>query len=93
VLIRAERRADIGEMRAITEAAFAGVHQSRQAEAVVIDALRAAGALTISPVAVDENRRRMCWYWRSTTKSPVAPWRSTRRSRWGRTHRNNSFAY
>ncbi len=54
MIIRDERESDVTAIRALTEAAFADVPQSRQTEAAVIDALRAAGALTLSLVAVDD---------------------------------------
>ncbi len=54
MIIRDERETDVTAIRALTLAAFADVPQSRQTEAAVIDALRAAGALTVSLVAVDE---------------------------------------
>ncbi|WP_137145274.1 GNAT family N-acetyltransferase [Mycolicibacterium sp. CR10] len=54
MIIRDERESDVTAVRALTEAAFADVPQSRQTEAAVIDALRAAGALTLSLVAVDD---------------------------------------
>lgn len=53
MIIRDERDSDIAGVRALTEAAFADVPQSRQTEAAVIDALRTAGALTLSLVAED----------------------------------------
>lgn len=55
MIIRDERETDIAAIRALTEEAFAAVPQSRQTEAAVIDALRAAGALTLSLVAVDDD--------------------------------------
>ena len=55
MIIRDERETDIGAVRALTTAAFADVPQSRETEAAIIDALRAAGALTLSLVAVDES--------------------------------------
>ena len=54
MIIRNERESDAGAIRALTTAAFADVPQSRQTEAAIIDALRAAGDLTLSLVAVDE---------------------------------------
>ena len=54
MIIRDERDSDIAAIRALTDAAFADVPQSRQTEAAVIDALRTAGALTLSLVAVDD---------------------------------------
>ncbi len=53
--IRDEEPSDVAAIRALTQAAFADVPQSRQTEAAVIDELRAAGALTISLVAVDDD--------------------------------------
>lgn len=49
--IRLERPEDAATIRALTEAAFKDMPFSDQTEAKVIDALRAAGALTLSLVA------------------------------------------
>jgi len=51
--IRQERPEDATTIRALTEAAFKGMPFSDATEAKVIDALRAAGALTLSLVALD----------------------------------------
>jgi putative acetyltransferase len=51
--IRQERPEDVATIRALTEAAFKGMPFSDQTEAKVIDALRAAGALTLSLVATE----------------------------------------
>lgn len=51
--IRSERPGDSGAIRSITTAAFKGAEHSNQTEASIVDALRAAGALTVSFVAVD----------------------------------------
>lgn len=53
--IRDERADDAGAIRSITTAAFAAAEHSSGSEAAIVDALRNAGALTISLVAV-ENR-------------------------------------
>lgn len=53
--IRSERTKDIAAIRAITKAAFAPMAYSSQTEAEIIDALRVAGALTISLVAVADD--------------------------------------
>ncbi|QZT54660.1 GNAT family N-acetyltransferase [Mycolicibacterium austroafricanum] len=53
IAIRDEQESDIAAIRSLTLQAFADVPQSRQTEAAVIDALRAAGALTLSLVAVE----------------------------------------
>jgi predicted N-acetyltransferase YhbS len=50
--IRDERPADAAAIRAVTDAAFAGVPHSNQTESRIIDALRKAGALTLSLVAL-----------------------------------------
>ena len=50
--IRTERPDDIDAIRTITTAAFANTEHSSGTEAKIIDALRSAGALTISLVAV-----------------------------------------
>lgn len=52
--IRSEQANDIPAIREITKAAFAPMAYSSQTEAEIIEALRAAGALTISLVAVDQ---------------------------------------
>ena len=54
--IRPEQPEDIADIRYITEAAFLPMSHSNQAEADIIDALRAANALTISLVAVEEEQ-------------------------------------
>lgn len=51
--IRPERPEDASTIRALTDAAFKGMPFSDQTEAKVIDALRAAGALTLSLVATE----------------------------------------
>lgn len=53
--IRWEKPEDIADIRYVTEAAFMPVAHSNQTEADVIDALRAAGALTISLVAIEDD--------------------------------------
>jgi len=52
--IRPEEEKDIVAIRQLTKAAFAVVEHSSQTEAEIVDALREAGALTISLVAVDD---------------------------------------
>jgi putative acetyltransferase len=49
--IRLERPQDTGAIRIVTDAAFRGVPYSDQTEARIVEALRAAGALTVSLVA------------------------------------------
>jgi putative acetyltransferase len=51
--IRFEQSEDLAAIRTLTFAAFENAPHSTQTEAAIIDALRAAGALTISLVAVD----------------------------------------
>ena len=51
MIIRAETPADTSPIRSLTDAAFNGVEHSSQTEGVIVDALRQAGALTISLVA------------------------------------------
>lgn len=51
--IRWERPDDIGAICSITTAAFKEVEHSRQTEAAIVNALRAADVLTVSFVAVD----------------------------------------
>lgn len=52
--IRSEQASDIPTIRQITKAAFAPMAYSSQTEAEIIDALRDAGALTLSLVALDQ---------------------------------------
>lgn len=52
--IRSERPADVATIRALTRAAFANAPHSSQTEAAIVDALRDAGALTLSLVAEDD---------------------------------------
>lgn len=49
--IRPEKRADAGAIRKITAAAFEGAAHASGTEAAIVDALRAADALTLSLVA------------------------------------------
>lgn len=51
MIIRPENPKDISSIRALTEAAFVGVEHSSQTEGAIVDALRAADALTLSLVA------------------------------------------
>ena len=51
--IRSEQPADVATIRALTRAAFANAPHSSQTEAAIVDALRDAGALTLSLVAED----------------------------------------
>jgi putative acetyltransferase len=51
--IRQERPQDAATIRALTDVAFKGMPFSDQTEAKVIDALRSAGALTLSLVATE----------------------------------------
>ena len=53
ITIRPERDADIEAIRAVVEAAFANHPHSDQSEGRIVDALRTAGALTVSMVAVN----------------------------------------
>ncbi len=53
-IIRDEREGDAGAIRAVTSAAFAGMNYSAQTEGAIVDALRAAGALAVSLVAVED---------------------------------------
>ena len=52
--IRAETPGDIATIRAVTVAAFANAPFSNQREAAIVDALRRAGALSLSFVATEE---------------------------------------
>lgn len=51
--IREERAQDIGRIAAVTERAFRDAPHSSHTEPLIVDALRAAGKLTLSLVAVD----------------------------------------
>lgn len=53
VTIRDERAEDTAAIRAVTLAAFAGLPSSEQTEAAIVEALRAAGALALSLVAME----------------------------------------
>ncbi|NTF42578.1 GNAT family N-acetyltransferase [Rhizobium rhizogenes] len=53
-VINSERPEHIGAIRAITTAAFAGAEYSSGTEAMIIHALRTAGALTLSLVAIED---------------------------------------
>ncbi|MBO0662092.1 N-acetyltransferase [Jiella sp. MQZ9-1] len=53
VRIRPETKGDIAAIRDLTQTAFGAAPHSDGTEAAIIDALRAAGALTLSLVAVD----------------------------------------
>lgn len=52
--IRDEREDDAGAIRAVTLAAFEGMPYSQQTEAAIVEALRAADALSLSLVAVED---------------------------------------
>ncbi|MGB0506239.1 MAG: GNAT family N-acetyltransferase [Pikeienuella sp.] len=56
MIIRSEHTADAAAIKAVTKAAFATAPHSDQTEAEIIDALRAADALTISLVAEDKEK-------------------------------------
>ena len=51
--IRPERPDEVETIRGLTDAAFKGVPHGDETEAAIVDALRAAGALTLSLVAVE----------------------------------------
>lgn len=51
MIIRPEASQDIPYIRTLTDAAFVGVEHSSQTEGAIVDALRDAGALTVSLVA------------------------------------------
>ncbi|GGE51604.1 hypothetical protein GCM10007276_30800 [Agaricicola taiwanensis] len=51
MIIRSETPADTSLIRSLTDAAFSGAEHSSQTEGAIVDALRQAGALTISLVA------------------------------------------
>lgn len=54
MLIRPETPADAPLIRSLTDAAFLGLEHSSQTEGAIVDALREAGALTVSLVAVQD---------------------------------------
>ena len=54
--IRNERAEDIEQIAAVTIAAFAQAEHSSHTEQFIVDALRKAGQLTVSLVAVDQER-------------------------------------
>ncbi|HXV31231.1 MAG TPA: GNAT family N-acetyltransferase, partial [Sinorhizobium sp.] len=54
MIIRPERDGDRGAIRAVTAAAFAGHPYSDQTEPLIIERLRAGGALSLSLVAEEE---------------------------------------
>lgn len=56
LVIRPETPADIDAIDAVTRAAFLDHPHSRQTEQFIVRALRAAGALTVSLVAVEDGR-------------------------------------
>ncbi|MDO5668993.1 MAG: N-acetyltransferase [Corynebacterium sp.] len=56
MIIRPEVPADLPSIAAVTAAAFAAVERSSQTESAIIEALRAAGALSVSLVAVDNEQ-------------------------------------
>ena len=53
MLIRDERPEDIAAIRAVTDTAFQNAPHSNQAESRIVDALRHAGTLSVSLVAID----------------------------------------
>lgn len=53
IVIRDEQEGDAAAIRAVTLAAFQNMPYSQQTEAAIVDALRAAGALAVSLVAVE----------------------------------------
>jgi putative acetyltransferase len=52
--IRPERHEDVDAIRAVTISAFKDMPHSSQTEAAIVDALRTAGAMTISLVAIQD---------------------------------------
>lgn len=54
--IRAEQPDDVDTIRQLTEAAFENAPHSSQTEAAIVDALREAGVLTLSLVAVEDGK-------------------------------------
>jgi putative acetyltransferase len=55
MMIRSEARSDTSSIRSLIEAAFDGMEHSSQTEGAIVDALRQAGALTISLVAEQDD--------------------------------------
>lgn len=56
MIVRSEAPGDAPSIRSLTEEAFAGVEHSSGTEGAIVDALRAAGALSISLVAEEDGR-------------------------------------
>ena len=56
MIIRSESPADVSAIRLVTDAAFLDVEHSSRTEAAIVDALRHAGALTLSLVAEQDGR-------------------------------------
>ena len=56
IIIRSERDADASAIAEVTAAAFETLEISNHTEQFIIEALRAAGALTLSLVAEEEGR-------------------------------------
>jgi putative acetyltransferase len=56
MIIRSENPTDLSAIRSVTDAAFVGVEHSSQTESAIIDALREAGALTLSLVTEQDGR-------------------------------------
>ncbi|WP_427788410.1 GNAT family N-acetyltransferase [Brevundimonas diminuta] len=56
MIIRPEQPEDLPAIHAVTRSAFIGVEHSSQTEAAIVDALRNAGALTLSLVAEQDGR-------------------------------------
>lgn len=56
MIVRKEEASDVDAIFAVTAAAFEGHPYSHQTEPFIVNALRAAGALTVSLVAEDEGR-------------------------------------
>jgi putative acetyltransferase len=54
-IVRPEAPADASLIRSLTDAAFDGIEHSSQTESAIVDALRRAGALTISLVAEQDD--------------------------------------
>jgi putative acetyltransferase len=55
MIIRPERSEDVDAIRSLITAAFKEMPYSSRTEAAIVDALRSAGALTLSLVAVDKD--------------------------------------
>jgi len=59
ITLRAEKPEDIDAIREVTTAAFKNAAHSSGTEAAIVDALRTAGALSLSLVALDNDNGKI----------------------------------